>query len=399
MKNATLKLSFLSLLAIVSIVSQADAKERFLNVIPSDYNGAIYCQQCHASPRFSESENNASLPYARTFSNLVDDHNLSMDDYRRLEQYDSDADGFSNGQEIYGGSDINSSASTPHRNIAPSNPLFFAVPAGNETITLSSAPAVLQTSMVNGQFNIGGTIGVTMTNLTGGASPNQTGSATFTFSSGGLQADAVVYAYDKNDTPTQLPITKKQPYDNGSGTVTIVDESAYDTFALTPYIAAAKAITLSSKTAAFDIYGSVSPYAQISPYAHISSTAQIDDYAIIDDYADIQGTAHVSSYAYVAPNSVVTSGVTIDPYVNVSGAVTANALIPAFVGTIKTRLAFVTSKPTVLAVNGGDGGEGGSSTGGGLHCMTSGLSTTAMMMLMLLGFGFLLRRQAVKNRV
>ena len=378
---------------LVSILlsNQALAKSRFVAAQPLAYNNAIGCGSCHSASPYTE--NNVGMPYGITFNLYVDDDNVTANSYILLERYDSDGDGFSNGQEIYGFSNFNYPSVTPHLTGTGVVTLgvVTALPATNETVALSAATAVTPTTVI-GEKNIGGTVGVSMTNLMSGAT-NNAGTATFMFSTGGLQTGAKAFAYDANGVATSLPVTVNT---NGSGTVVITDESVYDTYSQAQYIADAKAVVPAfTPTAIFDGYASVSPYAQISPLAVVDSTAIIDDYAIVDNYAVINAGSHISSYAYVAANAVINAGITVDPYVNVTGTVATNATMPAtFVGTVQTRLAFVTTVPLVPAGQGGGDGEGDDeAAGGGLHCMTSGFGTQGLMFLGLLATGFMVRRK------
>lgn len=377
-----LKISTLITFTSLLYSQQALAKPNYPSLQPSAYNNAIGCTSCHSgSP---QTENNVGQPYGRTFDNLIDNDFLSAQSYTSLEKYDSDGDGFSNGQEIYGGSSFND-ASTPQ--LTGNNPkvslgTVSATAATNETITLATPTTNVTPALPAAHKNIGGTIDVTMTNLVSGTA-NNAGTATFMFSTGGMLAGGTVAAYDAAGTATALkPILNT----NGSATVLLTDESAYDTYSQAAYIAAAKL-----RTPATGINLTKDPYATVSPLAVIGDNVTINAYAQVGAYAQIGNGVLVDQYAVV------------DDYAEVATTVSQGfpASIPStFKGTVKTRLGFTTAVPAIPAGQGGDN-DGNDSDGGagGLHCMTTGFNTTAMMLLMLLGFGFLLRRQAVKKRI
>ncbi|OIQ00124.1 MAG: hypothetical protein AUK35_03015 [Zetaproteobacteria bacterium CG2_30_46_52] len=385
MKNAKLKFSLIALLFSLTFIPQAHAKAWYPDVQPAAYNKAISCGTCHTSTAYSE--NNAATPYALTFSRFVDDDNLTQASYILLEQYDSDGDGFSNGQEIFGGGDVNYSSIKPLlAGATHTSGVVSAKPGLNETINSLTATPTTPNNPLAGTKLIGGTIDINMTNLT-----TNTGTSTLMFSTGGVQAGATVYFVNSANALT--PVTTKLINTNGSINVTITDESAFDSYSAANYIATAKTRTPRLATAGIgnvvDTYATVSPLAVIGDNVTINAYATVGAYAVIDNYAIIDTYATIDDYATVAANTTI--------------APTATVTIPTtFTGTLQTRLVIATTSPVIPAVNGGgdddDGGEG-DGTPGGIHCMTSGLDTTAMMLLMLLGFGFLLRRQALKNRV
>jgi len=176
---------------------------------------------------------------------------------------------------------------------------------------------------------------------------------------------------------------------DGSISVTIADDGPFDLYTTANFQAEAVARTINfTPTNVFDVYAGVSPDAQISELAIVDPGATIDAYAIVDDYATLTAAATVGSYAYVAPNVYVNA--IVDPYVSVNTDVYTQASLPIPTGTVQTRLAITTSNPATGVVRGGDT-EGGDT--GGLHCMTSGLSTYGFMLMGLLASTLLLRRK------
>lgn len=370
--------SLIAILAASSFITQAEAKARYLNAVPAEYNGAIGCGSCHAGT--PESERNATLPYAITFDRFVDDDFLSANSFKNLEQYDSDGDGFSNGQEIYGGSSFNASSDKP---ILPdathTDGVVSAKPTLNQTITSLTTSTSTPANPVNNTKLIGGTINYTMNNVPA----KSDATATFMFSTGGVQTGASTYFVDNNDALSLISTTSINI--DGSISVTVADEGPFDLYTKASYIATAKTRTpATGANLTKDPYATVSPLAVIGHDVTIKANAKVGAYAIVDNYATVDTYAVVDDYAVVSAREKLTSNA-------------IRSIPTSYEGNVQSRMVVATTSPTIPAGQGGgdnDSDNDGESSAGGLHCMSTGLGTQGTMLSMLLLAGFLIRRRA-----
>ena len=370
------RLSISIIAASSAFAHLAEAKSGFPNLQPAAYNGAIGCTSCHTGSPYTGG--NVGQPYGRLFNTKVGYNNASATGFIRLEGDDSDGDGFTNGQEIYGFSDFNTGTSKPLllgvgvkvHGTASAKALV------NETIDSMTQVLTTPASVVvpTGERNIGGTIDLTLSNLTlDKASP------TLLFNTGGIAKGAKAYFIDASGAATA--ITTATVNNSGSITLQLTDEGPYDLYTQASYIASAKTRTPSvATTATISPYATVSNLAVISPYATINDYATVGAYAIIGDYAIVDTYATVDDYAVVANNVTVAANAT-------------QAAPTDYLGVIQTKVAVVTPSPLGQTLT--DGGAASSTTGttGQLHCMTSGLSTYGFMLLGLLTTGLLVRRK------
>lgn len=368
-------LSLIAILAASSFITQAEAKARYLNAVPAEYNGAIGCGSCHAGT--PEAESNATLPYAITFDRFVDNDFLSANSFKSLEQYDSDGDGFSNGQEIYGGSSFNASSSKPTLPGAThTDGVVSAKPTLNQTITSLTTSISTPANPLNNTKLIGGTINYTMANVPAASDAN----ATFMFSTGGVQTGARTYFVENNNALSLISTTSVNT--DGSIKVTVTDEGPFDIYTKASYIATAKTRTpATGSNLTQDPTAIVNSLAVIGHDVTIKANAKVGAYAIVDNYATVDTYAVVDDYAVVAANETL--------------AASATRQIPTYYqGNVQSRIVVATTSPTIPTGQGGDNdsdSDGESSTGG-LHCMNTGLGTQSAMLSMLLLAGFLIRR-------
>jgi len=361
-------------------------------VIPT--SSAINCYTCHSGTPFTE--NNVTTSFGVAFNRYGDDGALATA-YATLAPIDSDGDGFSNTQEAFAGSDLNIKASTPL--------LTGSVTSGN----ISAKPYVgtmtandLSLTPLAGTNILGGMVSFTAPN-----NPNITqATATFMFKDGGVQTGATITFYDKTGTVIPANATDSiflPNVNNGSVDVGVKDEGVFDLYSTTAFqqeaIARSTASTISPYTTV-DPY--ISPWAKISPWATIEPYATVDAYAVVDDYAVVGPYAQIGAYAYIAPHIDVYSAGTINsyaqisPYAQIDSYVTSPGIVAAKNGTgyVSAKFSVTTTKPTAWLFGTAAGnGEGSSTGGGGLHCMTTGLGTQGFMFLGLLAGVFLLRRK------
>jgi len=364
------------------------------------YGGS--CTVCHANPT------GENIAWFAQYANII--RAQPGFSYENIGSYspaiisagtkDFDNDGFTVDQEIYGGS-FNSGS-------LASNPSAFFTGStkgdNGKAFGLATAPAVLSsltTNLDNSPYItvpvshkniVSGTIDYTVNNVT------TTATTKFLFNTGGIQPTATVLFVD-TAAGSSTPITATSlDADGGSWTVgtdgsisvTITDQGAFDLYTTANFQAEAVARTFNfTPTTIFDAYANVSPYANISPLAVVDTNATIDAYAIVDDYATITANATIGSYAYIGPVYV---NAIIDPYVAVNTDTYTQASLPIMQGVVRSRIAITTTAPaTGVAL--GSGGSGGDGSTGGLHCMTTGLGTQGLMFLGLLGTAFLVRRK------
>ena len=368
------------LLSGLLLSAQAQAKQQYFDQQPY-IPKAVSCTSCHSASSGNESERNANLPYGILFGNTYDDDRggTVASAFTTIEPFDIDGDGFSNGQEIYGFSNFNTGTSKPLLlgTGVKSHGVVSAKPLVNETIDAvlqaPTTPASVTALIPAGQKNIGGTIDLTLSNLTlSKASP------TLLFSTGGIVQGAKAYSIDANGAATA--ITTATVNNSGSITLELTDEGPYDLYTQASYIASAKmrVPNASTTTATISPYATVSNLAVISPYATINDYATVGAYAIIGDYAIVDTYATVDDYAVVANNATVAAN-------------TTQAAPTDYLGVIQTKVAVVTASPPIRSLTVKDDDEGGD--GGGLHCMTSGLGLQGLMFLSLFGSAYLLRRK------
>ncbi len=354
---------------------QAQAKSGFIALQPAAYNGVISCTSCHASS--AANGGNVTQPYGVLFKSKVGYNNVSTAGYISLEGYDSDGDGFTNGQEIYGFSDFNTPISKPILGFGSlSSGSASAKVLVNETISsitqTLTTPASVHALLVSGERNIGGTVDLTLANPTlNSVTP------TLLFNTGGLATSAKAYFIDTNNNASLITGTTVNK--NGSITIPLTDEGAYDTYSQANYIALTK-----SRTPIIDATAVISPYATISPYAVVSPGATINDYATVGAYALIGANAIVDTYAVVDDYTEVLAGATVAANTTVSMPTT-------FTGIIQTKIAVATVSP--VGAGSGTAGGGTDTQTGQLHCMSSGLGLQGLIFLSLFGAGYLLRRK------
>jgi len=391
-------LSTLTIASTLIIAGQAEAKPSYPGLQPSSYNNAIGCTSCHSSGGASATEHNVTQPYGRLFARYSDDDNGGSiaGAYRAAEPLDSDGDGFSNLQEIMFGYGFNGEATPALTGTgATTSGTVSAQPALNETIASLSQVATtpLGIALTAGQKNLGGTVDIGITNLTASAT-GSTGTPTLLFSTGGVQALAKVYFVDASNAATLLPATAATINANGTVSISITDEGPYDLYTTANFIADIKV----ARTPGISSYATVSPYATvsslavISDYATINAYATVGDYALVDTYATVGDiyatpTAHavVDAYATVAANTVLDSYATI-------------AMPSTFAGSIKTRVAVITTAPNVpqgipTTPASAGGGGGAVAPQAGLHCMTNGLGSLGIMFVSLFTLGLFVRRK------
>ncbi|MDX8380531.1 MAG: hypothetical protein R8M14_00285 [Ghiorsea sp.] len=372
--------SFAFIANTLIFITSADAKSGFLTLQPTAYNGAIGCTTCHSNA--NGNENNVTQPYGILFKSKVGYNNASSAGYIQLEGDDVDSDGFTNGQEIYGFSDVNSSLSKPvlfGTGVKTSGSISVnaAVNESVDNVTqVLTTPTNVTTLTPTGHRNIGGTVDLTLSSLTSGqASP------TLLYKTGGITKGATAYFVDANGTASAISTATVN--NNGSITLQLTDEGPYDLYTNASYIASAKNRTLS-----------VDPTATISPYATVAITAVISPYATINDYAT------VGAYAVIGNSAIVDTYAVVDDYAVVadSSTVAANSVHAAptnYLGVIQTKVAVVTGSPLGKTITDGGAASGGANaaTTGQLHCMTSGLGIQGLMFLGLFAVGFIIRRK------
>ena len=398
-----------TILASTVLVTQAHAISAFGTPLNAAYPGkTLYtgsCLTCHANPSgdniawFSQYGkilllNGANYDSPGTFPGVI----------TRAGAVDYDNDGFTVDQEIYGNSFANGGlAGNPALSFIGST-----AGAGGKEFGLATAPATLNTlsstlnnstyiAVPTGHRNI--VSGVVDYTLQLNDVVATSGTVKLLFNTGGIQTNPTVqFVNTLAGTSTSITASALDADggswtvgNDGSITVTITDDGAFDLYTTANFQAEAIARTVNfTPTNVFDAYAGVSPDAKISPLATVISGATIDPYAIIDAYAVISATATIRSYAYIAPNVNVTS--IVDAYASANTDVTTQLQLPNPVGTVQSRLAISTSAPVTGAVGGSAvGGDG--DDGGGLHCMTAGLSTYAFMLFGLLAAGLLVKRK------
>ena len=376
-----LKVMSISMIAASSAFAHlAEAKSGFPNLQPAAYNGAIGCTSCHTGSPYTGG--NVTQPYGRLFNAKVGYNNATAAGFIRLEGDDSDGDGFTNGQEIYGFSDFNTALSKPillgtgvkvHGTASAKALVNESIDNITQTLT---TPASVTTLIPAGQRNIGGTIDLTLSNLTlNKASP------TLLFSTGGIAKGATAYFIDGSGAATTISTATVN--NNGSITLELTDEGPYDLYTQASYIAAAKTHTPSvATTATISPYATVSPYAVVSPYATINDYASVGAYAIIGEHAIVDTYATVDDYAVVDAYGTVATNTTLAAPTN-------------YLGVIQTKVAIVTPSPIgqTLTAGGSSGGITTPETTGQLHCMTTGFGLQGLMVLGLFGIGYLLKRK------
>lgn len=403
MIKSKLLLSTTALFTSMLITEQANAISAFGTPLNNAYPGKnLYtgsCLTCHATPTgeniawFSQYgkillSQGANYGNPATFPAVIE----------RAGKLDYDNDGFTVDQEIYGGSFTDG--------VLANNPSTFFVGSKSDSsrtaFGLATAPATLDylsSTLDNSPYIIvpnshknivSGVIDYTLSNVT------TQGTTKFLFNTGGIQPNPTVQFVDTlNATSTIIPAMGSTDGswtvgNDGSISVTITDDGAFDLYSVANF--QAKAIARSTNftpTNVFDIYTGVSPDAKISPLATVVDGATIDPYAIIDAYAFIDAGATIGSYAYVSPNTYVNA--IVDPYVSVNADVYTQVSLPNPVGTISSRIAITTTAPATGVIAGGAAGSANDS--GSLHCMTTGLGTQGLMFLGLLGATFLVRRK------
>jgi len=234
------KLSISIIAASSAFVHLAEAKSGFPNIQPTAYNGAIGCTSCHTGSPYSGG--NVRQPYGVLFNAKVGYNNASAAGFIRLEGDDSDNDGFTNGQEIYGFSDFNTLSSKP--TLFGTGVKFHGTVSAkalvNETIDsiiqVPTTPTSVTALIPTGQRNIDGTIDLTLSNLTlDKASP------TLLFNTGGIAKGANAYFIDGNGAATA--ITTATVNNSGSITLQLTDEGPYDLYTQASYIVSAKTRT------------------------------------------------------------------------------------------------------------------------------------------------------------
>ncbi len=379
MKNKHIFLATLTMVMPSLFAIHAEAKSGFISLQPAAYNGVISCTSCHASS--AANGGNVTQRYGVLFKSKVGYNNVSTTGYISLEGFDSDSDGFTNGQEIYGFSDFNTLSSKPLLlgTGVKTHGTASAKALVNETIDIMTqnlaTPTSVTTLIPTGQRNIGGTVDLILSNLTlDKASP------TLLFNTGGIAKGAKAYFIDANGAATT--ITTATVNNSGSITLQLTDEGPYDLYTQASYIASAKTRTPNvAATATISPYATVSPLAVISPYASINDFATVGAYAIIGDYAIVDTYATVDDYAVVANNVTVAA--------NATQAAPTN-----YLGVVQTKIAVVTPSPLGQTLT--DGGAASSSTTattGQLHCMTSGLGLQGLMFFGLFAAGYIIRRK------
>jgi len=402
-------------LTSIMLIQTSEAKPGYPALQPAIYNGAISCSACHSGT--NATENNANTTYGLLFGNNSNDDNGGSiaSAYIKLEPYDIDRDGFSNGQELRQTSGYFSSASaTPTLTAAD-----MTLPAGHQAKAVDGG-AVSELTVTGSSF----ANDITSFGKSSTGAPTTGTTATFMFKFGGMQTGASATFYDENTLV--IPSTPANTSDSGfvtnviagdatldgSMNITVKDEGVFDLYSQAAFIRTAKARTPTFTPVATPntLGASISPYAQISPTASVDSYAVIDAYAIIDSNAIVGPYAQVGSYAYIAPNVSVDGYATlskavIDPYVSVvSNIATAGTTsLPSGVGYVQAKFSITTTAPAIPTTSGsdglggGEGGEGkeggGSSNTGGLHCMSSGLGLQGLLFFALFATGFMIRRK------
>ncbi|MDQ7003506.1 MAG: hypothetical protein Q9N67_00700 [Ghiorsea sp.] len=360
----------------------------------------VGCTSCHAgSP---ETESNITKSFGVAFARISDDDNAGtlVTAYNTLATQDSDGDGFSNQQEAFFGSDFNTKAITPFLSTADMNITTVAAQSttGGRVNMLTLQAGVPTTAL-------GGT--VSFSSPYNSINPTLT-TTKFLFQAGGIQTGATIAFYDNNNVPITSTITTDSGFivnANGTADVTVKDEGVFDLYSTA--IFQQDAIN-KSRASTISLYNTTDPYisrwAKISPLATIEPYATIDAYAVIDNYAVIGAYAQIGSYAYIAPNIDIYTGIDIYTKVTVDAyaTVTTNVISPTTItektgiGYVSAKFAVTTTAPvlniqgTSLADNNIDGG---SDSTGGLHCMTTGLGTPALMFLGLFIAGYFIRRK------
>ncbi len=382
----------------LGLTTQAIAKDWYPGQQPAIYNNAISCSACHSAT--PATEYNANTTYGILFGQVSDDDIPSSitNAYIALERYDIDRDGFSNGQELR--------QASGHFNYATVIPTLAAVDktSGNVSAKAASAGAVMALTDTGTSFANDMT---TFERTTSGVPLTTTD---FMFKHGGMQTGATGVFYDENGaiipantadgafTPNFIPNDTTL---DGSMRVTVKDDGVFDLYSQAAFIRIAKA-----RTPAFTpkvISNTINPYvsvdAKISPTATIDANAVIDAYAIVDSYAVIGPYAQIGSYAYIAPNvSVNGTGsaakAIVDPYVAVTSNITTagTTSLPNGTGYVKATFSITTAAPVIPTVT-GETNDGGDSNTGGLHCVTTGLSTPALMFLGLFAASYFIRRK------
>ncbi len=369
------------------------------------YTSGISCSTCHAG---TPTENNVTTSYGVLFNSRVNDNNVSTASFVPLESFDSDGDGFTNGQELrQAGGNVN------YAIIFPSLSLPDII-SGNVSAKAVDGGAVSALSYIGTAFTGGRT-------LFEKPATAATTSSTFMYKFGGIQIGATATFYDENNavipfTPANtadgsyvvntLPTAPAIPI--GSMNITVKDDGVFDLYSTAAFQRIAKAripaFVPVVNPASINPYATISSFAKISPTATVDNYAVVDAYAVIDNYAVVGAYAQVGSYAYIAANVDLYAGVdiytqvTIDPYVEVLASITTptTQTLPNSVGYISSRFAIATSQPAPSILGGINGaGAGGGATGKttGLHCMTSGLGTQGLMFLSLMAVGGLLLRR------
>ncbi|MDQ7057270.1 MAG: hypothetical protein Q9N62_01920 [Ghiorsea sp.] len=363
----------------------------------------VGCTSCHAGLPYTE--NNITKSFGVAFARISDDDNAGtlVTAYNTLATQDSDGDGFSNQQEAFFGSDFNTKAITPFLSTADMNITTVAAQSttGGPVNMLTLQAGVPTTAL-------GGT--VSFSSPYNNINPTLT-TTNFIFQDGGIQTGATIAFYDKNNVPITSTITTDSGFivnANGTADVTVKDEGVFDLYSTTIFRNDAKSRTITftpiTSGASISPYATVDAYAKISPLATIEPYANISAYAIVDAYAVIGAYAQIGSYAYIAPNIDIYTGIDIYTKVTVDAyaTVTTNVISPTTItektgiGYVSAKFAVTTTAPvlniqgTSLADNNIDGG---SDSTGGLHCMTTGLGTPALMFLGLFIAGYFIRRK------
>ncbi len=381
----------------------ANAKQLFQDLQPASYGGAISCSSCHAGA--PQTENNVTTSYGVAYNLFVNDDIRSSitTTYNTLEPFDSDGDGFSNIQEILAKSNVNISASTPLLTTpdftSATGDISAKAVTGGAVSTLSLQADIPATAL-------GGI--VSFTSPYNSVSPYLT-TAQFMFKAGGVQAGATPTFYHTDGSVNNLPVTGQNSFipnvNNGSVDVGVTDEGVFDLYSTAVFqqeaIARYNNSTISTGAATnVPTTAIIDPYAKVSSTATISPYAQIDAYAVVDNYAAIGPYAQVGSYAYIAPSidvysvGTIASYAQISPYAQIGAYVTVPGIVAAKDGTGYVAAQFsveTTAPPLKLLGTSATGTTDG--TSGGLHCMTTGLATQALMLLGLLATVFLVRRK------
>ncbi|MDX8388006.1 MAG: hypothetical protein R8M46_05670 [Ghiorsea sp.] len=405
-------LSGTTLLTSLFLSGQAFAKPEYPAAAPASYHigglatggNMVSCGTCHNG---TANEDNVTTSFGVAFEQLSDDDNGGslVTAYNTLAPFDSDGDGFSNQQEAYAGSSFNSVSTTP------------ALASPDKTSTGLSAKASVggPVSVLSLQAGVPTTALGGTASFESPASVNNTTTTDFMFKAGGAQSGAAATFYDANGAiiPTNTADgAGGANTTNGSVNIIVKDEGVFDLYTTSTLQAAAKAKYNSSSlplasTLSLNPYASINPYARIGTGVTIHNNASIDAYAIVDTNAVVGVYAQIGSYAYLAPQVDIYAGTIstyaqISPYAQVAASITTPGVVagPNGAGHVSAKFSVITTPPTKRILGsvepGASGGTSGTSTtgaAGGLHCMTSGLSSFGFMFFGLLVTTLLVHRK------